>query len=177
MCLHCEEPLCKEACPVSAIDIQNGWVVIDSQKCIGCGACVSACPYRAIHRESYEGAKAVKCDGCMGAYSEKPRCAEACPTGALEYGYRSALIKKGMQRADSYGMQLFGRDQHGGQNVLRIGTRETYSKNSIRDNYDYRAQKLVHGIVASLPWASFFPRYVNKFARATVRFFQNRLGK
>lgn len=173
MCLHCSEPLCMEACPEDAIYIQNGWVVINRDKCIGCGSCVSACPYRAVHRENFKEAKAAKCDGCMSSYSEVPRCASVCPTGAIEYGYRTALIKEGSARAAEYGMQLFGREQHGAQNVLRIGTRETYSRkrSPLPLQLEIGAAKSFHRFFAMFPMASLFPRRVYALARTLARFF------
>ena len=79
-CRHCEDAPCLAACPVQAISrTEKGWVVVDSENCVGCGACLAVCPY-SIPQFNAEG-KMVKCDGCSGR--ESPACIKACPMGAL----------------------------------------------------------------------------------------------
>lgn len=56
---------------------------VDADKCIGCSACVYACPFGASFIDS-ETLKASRCDLCGG----DPLCARMCPTGALKYGPR-----------------------------------------------------------------------------------------
>ena len=50
ICQHCDKPACEEVCPVQAFKInkKTGALVIDHEICIGCRACVSACPFGAI---------------------------------------------------------------------------------------------------------------------------------
>ena len=72
----CAKP-CIEACPVEAISVKEGIVVIDRDACTGCGACVEECPYGAIYIDQ-EGL-AFKCDFCGG----DPACVKECVTGAL----------------------------------------------------------------------------------------------
>lgn len=81
-CMQCEEPLCQDVCPASAIsrDMETDAVVIDGEKCIGCYMCVSVCPVGAIQKvpdKSYM----TKCDLCAG----EPVCVNICPTDALRY--------------------------------------------------------------------------------------------
>ena len=80
-CHRCKKPLCAEVCVVDAIaiDTKTGLVVIDSAKCIGCGVCITACPFGGILVDAKSGI-ACNCDLCQG----KPACVEFCPTGALK---------------------------------------------------------------------------------------------
>ena len=92
-CRQCREPACVEVCPVEALcrDEEDGPVRLDMEKCVGCGACVVACPYGAV--EHYESLESVaKCDLCEGIVEagEDPRCVTACPTGALRLGQSDA---------------------------------------------------------------------------------------
>jgi len=88
-CQHCRDAACLPECPTGAITrAANGAVLIKSELCTGCGACVTACPYDAIElreRAAGEGEPyamvAEKCDLCAGASG--PECVQACPTGAM----------------------------------------------------------------------------------------------
>jgi len=81
VCRHCKKPVCVELCPVDAIsrDEEKQMVVVDADKCIGCGLCVE-CPMGGMSMDTDTGL-AVNCDLCEG----KPACVEWCPTGALKY--------------------------------------------------------------------------------------------
>ena len=81
ICQQCEEAYCRVVCPAKAIDrnVATGAMVIDKNTCIGCRACMSACPFGAIN-VTPEG-EVFKCDLCDG----EPQCAAHCPTGALQF--------------------------------------------------------------------------------------------
>lgn len=89
-CLHCVDPSCVSACPVSAMtkNPDTGIVGYDKDICIGCRYCVAACPF-GVPRFQYDTPipKISKCQLCRhrpeGKYSA---CAEVCPTGATLYG-------------------------------------------------------------------------------------------
>ncbi len=79
-CKQCENPPCMAVCPKEAIYRENDRVLIDRQKCVGCGMCVSACPFGAMRLDTKR-SKSYKCDLCSG----DPQCVKVCDTGALEY--------------------------------------------------------------------------------------------
>lgn len=76
-CKQCADPACVNVCPMKAISANpvTGARVIDEDKCVGCGACVNACPWH-MPRVDVEKHKSTKCISC-GA------CVAGCPTSAL----------------------------------------------------------------------------------------------
>ena len=90
-CLHCVDPSCVSACPVSAMtkDPVTGIVGYDKSICIGCRYCVAACPF-GVPRFQYDKAlpQISKCQLCRHRMGEGKyaACAEVCPTGATLYG-------------------------------------------------------------------------------------------
>lgn len=88
LCNMCEEPACVQVCPVGAtFKTDDGFILIDYKRCIGCAYCVQACPYgvRFIHKERRT---ADKCTWCYHRVMRGllPACVEACPTGARKFG-------------------------------------------------------------------------------------------
>lgn len=81
-CRQCESPPCLQTCPKEAIyrDKELDLVLIDRQKCVGCGMCVSACPFGAMKLDKLK-AKSYKCDLCGG----DPECVKVCEPKAIEY--------------------------------------------------------------------------------------------
>ena len=95
-CMHCVDPSCVSACPVSAMtkNATTGIVSYDVDACIGCRYCVTACPFN-VPRFTYDSPtpKISKCQLCQdrlpkGKYAA---CAEVCPTGATLFGKVSEL--------------------------------------------------------------------------------------
>lgn len=88
-CQHCDAPACVAACPQGSMvkDEETGLVFNDPETCIGCGMCVTACPYDAPTVDT-ELKLSVKCNGCHERVVKglKPICVEACPLRALEFG-------------------------------------------------------------------------------------------
>jgi Fe-S-cluster-containing dehydrogenase component len=88
LCNQCEDPPCKQVCPVNAaFESPEGLQLVDSERCIGCAYCVQACPYgmRFINPETNN---ADKCTWCYHRImqNESPACVEACPVGARVFG-------------------------------------------------------------------------------------------
>ncbi|MEK8088374.1 formate dehydrogenase subunit beta [Thermithiobacillus plumbiphilus] len=100
-CMHCADPGCLRACPSPGAIIQysNGIVHIQQENCIGCGYCVSGCPFN-IPRISKEDHKAYKCTLCADRVEVglEPACIKACPTGTLVFGTKADMIKHAEDR-------------------------------------------------------------------------------
>lgn len=88
MCNHCIDAPCIPVCPVDATyAIEGGAVVIDEETCIGCGACVEACPYDARYMNE-ETKKAGKCTFCIqrAEAGMVPACVSSCVSHARFFG-------------------------------------------------------------------------------------------
>jgi Fe-S-cluster-containing dehydrogenase component len=94
-CLHCETPACVSVCPTGASykRAEDGIVLVDADKCIGCKLCSWACPYGAREYSPTEGVM-KKCTLCVDRiYNQhipeaqrQPACVQACPTRARSFG-------------------------------------------------------------------------------------------
>jgi formate dehydrogenase iron-sulfur subunit len=100
-CMHCSDPGCLKACPSPGAIVQyaNGIVDFVEENCIGCGYCVKGCPFN-IPRISQDDHKAYKCTLCSDrvAVGQAPACAKTCPTGAIMFGTKEAMIEQAQER-------------------------------------------------------------------------------
>ena len=87
-CNHCEDAPCVEICPVTSLyQRPDGIVDFDNSRCIGCKACMQACPYDAIHLDPAT-QTASKCNYCTHRVDAgyEPACVVVCPVGAIVSG-------------------------------------------------------------------------------------------
>lgn len=102
-CMHCADPGCVSACPVSAMtkNPETGIVEYNKNLCIGCRYCQVACPFNI---PKFEWDKALpqirKCELCRHRLPEGKiaACAEACPTGATLFGKKKDLLAEAKKR-------------------------------------------------------------------------------
>jgi formate dehydrogenase iron-sulfur subunit len=127
-CMHCTEAACVEVCPTQALyHHELGFVAYDRNKCTGCGYCVEACPFDVPRSGSgaITGIRTMnKCTLCQDRVTNDltPACVKTCPTGALQYGDREALLLEGKARVASLGgnATLYGEEELGGLHVLYV---------------------------------------------------------
>jgi Fe-S-cluster-containing dehydrogenase component len=93
-CLHCEDAACVTVCPTGAsYKREDGIVLVDQDRCMGCNLCAWACPYGARELDPHTGTM-KKCTLCVDRVHDEalppedrqPACVLACPTGARHYG-------------------------------------------------------------------------------------------
>ena len=87
-CNQCEDPPCTHACPTAAMyQRADGIVDFDKSICIGCKACIAACPYDAIFINPNDHS-AEKCNFCAQRIDVglEPACVVVCPVEAIVVG-------------------------------------------------------------------------------------------
>ncbi len=100
-CMHCGAPACEAVCPAGAIAKRpdDGIVVVDQEKCIGCHYCFFACPF-GVPQYGDDGTM-EKCNLCLDRLEQgkEPICVATCPTQALHSGTLEELGKMAAEKA------------------------------------------------------------------------------
>ncbi|NPV73240.1 MAG: 4Fe-4S dicluster domain-containing protein [Pelotomaculum sp.] len=132
-CMHCNEPACESACFThSFLKTEQGAVIykpteLNKDYCVGCRYCMIACPFD-IPKFQYEKTfpYVQKCRFCYDRMldgNQRPACVTACPTGALKYGNREALLAEAWQRINGnakYVRHVYGEKEYGGTSWMYI---------------------------------------------------------
>ncbi|MDG3084589.1 hydrogenase 2 operon protein HybA [Vibrio hannami] len=137
-CMHCVDPNCVSACPVSAMqkDPVTGIVTNNPDTCTGCRYCMIACPYNIPKYEYHDPFGQIqKCQLCNQKGVERidqgllPGCVEVCPTGAILYGTREELLVEAKKRL-----------------AMKAG-----------DNYDYPRERIDAGLTHEKDIPEYYP--------------------
>ena len=134
-CLHCNDPACVSACLVGAFKkLDEGPVVYDAWKCMGCRYCMVACPFQI---PTYEYDKVLtpqvrKCTLCANEGNPNrggvPACVRTCPKEVMTYGKRSELLARAHQQIarhpDVYRDHVYGEHEAGGASWLYLGPKD-----------------------------------------------------
>jgi molybdopterin-containing oxidoreductase family iron-sulfur binding subunit len=145
-CFQCDNPPCTKVCPVDAtFKRQDGIVLIDNERCIGCRFCMAACPYGARsfnwgrpddppeaagqeyspeHGFPRRVGTVEKCDFCpdMAAKGLLPGCVSGCPMGAIYYGDENEDAVTNSQ-GDTQRLSKMLLDRSGYRHLEELGTK------------------------------------------------------
>lgn len=131
-CMHCERPACVSACIVGAFTkLEDGSVIWDDGKCIGCRYCIVACQFQI---PTYDYDRSIdphirKCDLCFDRRKEGqlPACVSICPNEALIFGKRSEILRIARNRIkrkpDVYIDHIYGEYEIGGTTWVYIASK------------------------------------------------------
>ena len=129
-CMHCLEPACASACLTEAMyKTEDGAVVWDADRCMGCRLCMISCPFDIPKYEfNSPNPRVVKCIRCVERTEEGkiPACVDACPEEAITFGRRSALLAEAHKRIsespDEYINHIYGEREAGGTSTLYLAS-------------------------------------------------------
>ena len=130
-CMHCNDPSCVSACIVGALTKQdNGSVIYDAKKCIGCRYCMVACPFQ-VPAYEYDNAltpEVRKCTFCFNYVKDGglPACAQVCPREVMTFGKKADLLNlahwKMKNNPGKYVDHIYGEYEVGGTSWLYLAS-------------------------------------------------------
>lgn len=123
MCNQCDQPICLRNCPTRATyQLDDGIVVVDPHRCIGCKYCIASCPYEVRYLNPLK--KIVeKCEMCRHRLDRglEPACVSTCPSGALVFGNMKDPSSRISQMIAKFPLQVLKPDRSTGPQVFYIG--------------------------------------------------------
>jgi Fe-S-cluster-containing dehydrogenase component/formate-dependent nitrite reductase membrane component NrfD len=125
-CNHCTDAPCVEVCPVTALyKREDGIVDFDPERCIGCKACLNACPYDALYIDP-NSQTAAKCNFCAHRVDVglKPACEVVCPAEAIISGDVEDPDSEISRILGSMPTSIRAPEQGTGPNVFYVGADE-----------------------------------------------------
>jgi Fe-S-cluster-containing dehydrogenase component/formate-dependent nitrite reductase membrane component NrfD len=125
-CNQCTDAPCVEVCPVTALyKREDGIVDFDPERCIGCKACLNACPYDALYIDP-QSETAAKCNFCAHRVDGgmKPACEVVCPTEAIISGDIEDPNSEISRILGSTATSVRAPEQGTGPNVFYVGADE-----------------------------------------------------
>lgn len=159
LCMHCDDPTCASVCPVGALTkTDEGPVVYDAGKCMGCRYCLQACPFDVPKYEwGSNNPEVRKCDMCYQRITagQKPACVEACPAEARVFGFLDDLILEARKRigenAGVYENHIYGVREAGGTSVLFLSPRP-FEELGMKTNLpDHPMPTLTWAVLSKIP--------------------------
>lgn len=153
-CMHCLDPACVIACPLSALTKGDfGIVSWNGTTCLGCRCCQIACPYNIPKFEWSEvNPKVVKCELCRQrlALGQEPACTAVCPRKAVIFGKREDLLADAHARISAspgkyYANRVFGEHDGGGTQSLYL-SHVAFSKLGLPDLGDRSVASNIRGL-------------------------------
>ncbi len=122
-CNHCTDAPCVKVCPTQALfKRDDGIVDFDSDRCIGCKACMQGCPYDAIYIDA-DTNTAAKCNFCAHRVDEglEPACVVVCPTESIWVGDLDDPTSEIAKLVATHDTAVRAPEQNTGPNVFYLG--------------------------------------------------------